>query len=165
VLYQGEELGLPDGDVAPEDRLDPVAAVRPDDARDPCRTPMPWTAGPHHGFTTGEPWLRSAPRPPSQTLEHQAQDAGSPYRRLRDLLWARRRTRAGRRGPVHWWPAAAGVVAYARDGVAHAANLTDAPVTVAPRGSWHLAHTVGDVVLDDAGLRLGPRAGAILEGT
>ncbi|MEX1288432.1 MAG: alpha-amylase family glycosyl hydrolase [Acidimicrobiia bacterium] len=164
VLYQGEELGLPDGEVAPEDRLDPVAAVRPDDARDPARTPMPWTTGRHHGFTTGEPWLRSAPRPPGETLEHQARDAGSPYRRMRDLLWARRRTRVGRRGAVRWWPAPPGVVAYARDGVAHAANLTDVPVTVAPRGSWVVDHAVGEVTLDDAGLRLGPRAGAILEG-
>ena len=26
--------------------------------RDQCRTPMPWTAGPGAGFTTGRPWLR-----------------------------------------------------------------------------------------------------------
>ena len=25
--------------------------------RDPVRTPMPWDAAPHAGFTTGTPWL------------------------------------------------------------------------------------------------------------
>src|SRR4029077_2567334 len=29
--------------------------------RDNARTPMQWDAGPHAGFTTGEPWLRVNP--------------------------------------------------------------------------------------------------------
>jgi alpha-glucosidase len=45
-LYYGDEIALPDGDVPPERRKDPVP-----DNRDGCRTPMPWT--PDGGFTDG----------------------------------------------------------------------------------------------------------------
>jgi alpha-glucosidase len=58
-LYQGEELGLPEADV-PADRLrDPYGRrFWPRfKGRDGCRTPMPWDASAHAGFTTGEPWL------------------------------------------------------------------------------------------------------------
>ena len=60
ILYQGEELGLPQVDV-PYDRLqDPEAIANwPHTlSRDGARTPMPWTStAPNLGFTTGEPWL------------------------------------------------------------------------------------------------------------
>jgi alpha-glucosidase len=60
ILYQGEELGLPQVDV-PYDRLqDPEAIANwPHTlSRDGARTPMPWSANaPNLGFSTGEPWL------------------------------------------------------------------------------------------------------------
>jgi alpha-glucosidase len=53
-LYQGEELGLPDAKIPPEQVVDV-------DGRDPQRAPIPWqppsAAGPGAGFTTGTPWL------------------------------------------------------------------------------------------------------------
>ena len=61
-LYYGEELGLGDVDVPPDERID-LAATRTEPGttwweRSPCRTPMPWTGEPGGGFTTGVPWLR-----------------------------------------------------------------------------------------------------------
>ena len=61
-LYYGEELGLGDVDVPPDERID-LAATRTEPGttwweRSPCRTPMPWTDEPGSGFTTGVPWLR-----------------------------------------------------------------------------------------------------------
>jgi len=60
ILYQGEELGLPQVDV-PYDRLqDPEAIANwPHTlSRDGARTPMPWTStAPNLGFSSGEPWL------------------------------------------------------------------------------------------------------------
>jgi len=59
-LYQGEELGLPEADLAFEDLRDPYGirfwpAFK---GRDGCRTPMPWEAdAPNAGFSTGKPWL------------------------------------------------------------------------------------------------------------
>ena len=60
ILYQGEELGLPQVAV-PYDRLrDPEAIANwPHTlSRDGARTPMPWSStAPNLGFSTGEPWL------------------------------------------------------------------------------------------------------------
>ena len=59
-LYQGEELGLPQVELAYEELTDPVGLTfwPEDKGRDGCRTPMPWTkSAAHAGFSTGEPWL------------------------------------------------------------------------------------------------------------
>ncbi len=61
-LYQGEELGLPEADVAFEDLQDPYGIeFWPEfKGRDGCRTPMVWDAGVHGGFSHGNearPWL------------------------------------------------------------------------------------------------------------
>ena len=51
-LYQGDELGLPDVDVPPDMRQDPMWE-RLGVGRDGCRAPMPWESdAPHHGFST-----------------------------------------------------------------------------------------------------------------
>ena len=58
VIYQGDELGMVDGDVPPERRRDGVG-------RDPCRTPMQWDASPNAGFCpeSVEPYLPRGPDP------------------------------------------------------------------------------------------------------
>jgi len=59
-LYQGEELGLPEAELAPEELRDPYGirfwpAFK---GRDGCRTPMVWESGrANAGFSTGIPWL------------------------------------------------------------------------------------------------------------
>jgi len=70
-LYQGEELGLTEADIAFEDLRDPYGIrMWPGfKGRDGCRTPMPWEkASPHAGFSSAKPWL---PVPP----EHVARAA------------------------------------------------------------------------------------------
>ncbi len=60
ILYQGEELGLPQVDVPFEKLRDPEAIANwPQTlSRDGARTPMPWTASaPNLGFSPAEPWL------------------------------------------------------------------------------------------------------------
>jgi alpha-glucosidase len=59
-IYQGEELGLPEAEIAFEDLQDPFGIeFWPDfKGRDGCRTPMPWSSGlPHGGFSVAKPWL------------------------------------------------------------------------------------------------------------
>jgi alpha-glucosidase len=59
-LYQGQELGLPEVEVAPEHRQDPAFA-RTGRSRDGARVPLPWAADPRrtHGFSATDvpPWL------------------------------------------------------------------------------------------------------------
>ncbi|MEM9230947.1 MAG: alpha-amylase family glycosyl hydrolase [Pseudomonadota bacterium] len=58
-LYQGEEIGMTEADIAFEDLQDPYGkrfwpAYK---GRDGCRTPMVWDDGPNGSFTDGDPWL------------------------------------------------------------------------------------------------------------
>lgn len=135
VLYQGEELGLEDGQVAPESKLDPVG---PDGdvaaGRDGCRTPMPWGPGPFNGFSGVEPWLASDPRPAQDTAEAQESDAYSYLNSYRRLLSVRRRLfeAAGLTGEaVEWGRDGGGAVIMLRRGpVVAAVNTADAEATV-----------------------------------
>jgi alpha-glucosidase len=88
-LYYGEELGMGDVEIPPEESVDPPATrVAPDFVwwdRSRCRTPMPWTPGPGGGFTHGHPWLRLGPDAGTRNVESQARDPDSVlafYRRL-----------------------------------------------------------------------------------
>ncbi|MBV2361057.1 DUF3459 domain-containing protein [Thalassococcus sp. CAU 1522] len=59
-IYQGEELGLPEADVAFEDLQDPYGIeFWPEfKGRDGCRTPMVWeNSNQNGGFSEGRPWL------------------------------------------------------------------------------------------------------------
>ncbi len=60
LMYQGEELGLPDVDLERNEICDPVGDLYFPfgKGRDGCRTPMPWSADDKEaGFTEGTPWL------------------------------------------------------------------------------------------------------------
>jgi alpha-glucosidase len=60
LLYQGEELGLPNVDLDRADIQDPVGELYFPfgKGRDGCRTPMPWIGrAPNAAFTNGTPWL------------------------------------------------------------------------------------------------------------
>ncbi len=59
TMYYGEELGMRNVPIAPEQVQDPAEKNEPGigQGRDPERTPMPWDGSPGGGFTTGEPWL------------------------------------------------------------------------------------------------------------
>ncbi len=94
VLYQGEELGLPQAILDDADLHDPVAhAFWPvDRGRDGCRTPMAWTDHAHGDFTTATPWL---PVPDDHLALAVARQAGDPESVLAFtrgfLAWRRRR--------------------------------------------------------------------------
>jgi alpha-glucosidase len=102
ILYQGDELGLPQAYV-PYDRLrDPEAiAFWPHGAgRDGARTPMPWTiTKPLAGFTTGEdPWLPMDPRHRNNAVDVQNANPESVLNFTRTLLALRRASVALREG-------------------------------------------------------------------
>lgn len=59
-IYNGQELSLPDTDVADEFRQDPVyfRTQGAQKGRDAARVPLPWNSqATNLGFTTGKPWL------------------------------------------------------------------------------------------------------------
>ena len=87
-LYNGDELGLPDAELADDARRDAVWKYA-EDGRDGCRVPQPWEADlPAYGFTTGTPWLPIPPSYAALSAAAQLEDTHSTlsvYRRALDL--------------------------------------------------------------------------------
>jgi alpha-glucosidase len=114
ILYQGDELALADGAVPPSRILD---VARP--ARDPERTPMPWTRS---GSEWVDPWLPLADT--SRNVEDLQADSRSTLSYVRELI---ERRRAFGDAPYRALPSAAGVWAYARGDATCVLNLSDTP--------------------------------------
>ncbi|MFZ1243246.1 MAG: alpha-amylase family glycosyl hydrolase, partial [Candidatus Saccharimonas sp.] len=59
VIYYGDELGMPNTPIAPDEirDLSVFSSGNPAVGRDAERTPMQWTSGENAGFSTGTPWL------------------------------------------------------------------------------------------------------------
>jgi alpha-glucosidase len=105
-LYQGEELGLPDGiDIPGHLRQDPTFARTGGQrlGRDGCRVPLPWRAGEQHlGFGSGnEPWLPIPASFGGLARDLQAESPSSHLSLYRDAL-ARRRDLDLGRGSLSW---------------------------------------------------------------
>jgi alpha-glucosidase len=153
-LYYGDELALAEGDVPPE-RIRDVAVP----SRDPCRTPMPWSA-------EGEwrdPWLPLLDT--SRNVEDQRSDPGSTLHFTRDLIATRRRLSELRLGSYAELPSPAGAWAWRRgDGVVVAVNLgSDAVELSGVTGAIVLATERGREDETVAGtLSLPPSQGAIV---
>jgi alpha-glucosidase len=117
-IYQGEELGLPEGEV-PFDRLiDPYGiAFWPDyKGRDGCRTPMPWTTeSPRGGFSTGEPWLPMSPGHLGRAVSVQSADPGSVLAFYQRFLPWRKQSEALCRGTIHFYKTPEPILALRRE--------------------------------------------------
>lgn len=109
-LYQGQELGLPEVDVPPAARRDPMWA-RAGLSRDGCRVPLPWRhdATGAHGFSARadvEPWLPVPDGWGAYSVEAAEADPGSTLHLCRAALALRRRLHVGRvltaDDPVAW---------------------------------------------------------------
>ncbi len=115
-MYQGEELGLPQADVAFEDLRDPygIAFWPAFKGRDGCRTPMPWTATPD-GFSTGKPWLPVSPAHAPLAVSEHVRDPASTLGFARALLRLRRASPALRSGTARFLDAPEPVLAFWRE--------------------------------------------------
>jgi alpha-glucosidase len=129
VLYQGDEIGLPDTDLGRDDLRDPVGLrywpAYP--GRDPERTPMPWRNEPGGGFTAGAatPWLPFGDLR-GHNVAAQRDDPHSVLSLTRDLAALRRATADLHSGDYLSLPSPAGVWAWRRgDRIVVVLNLTD----------------------------------------
>jgi alpha-glucosidase len=102
TIYQGEELGMQDVSIAPEDVRDPWEKNVPGLGlgRDPVRTPMPWSRETHGGFSTGKPWLPVDTRGTTDVARQRA-DPASMLFLYRALLRLRRTELALSIGTYH----------------------------------------------------------------
>ncbi len=131
-LYQGEELGLEDGEVTAEEKLDPVGGDDPGGGRDGNRTPMPWRPGPGMGFTEEHvsPWLPFGGRVDADTVSAQRNDPDSMVFRYRRLIEVRRSIAQIAEAPMMWIDGIPeGIVAFRRGDVVFMANVSPDPAT------------------------------------
>jgi alpha-glucosidase len=138
-LFQGEELGLPEVEDIPLDRIDDPMHARSggvDPGRDGCRVPFPWSgsAAPY-GFSdvAAEPWL---PQPDSWaglTAAAEADDPDSMLSLYRTALRIRRDDRDLTTGRLGWLDLGPEVIAFRRgDRFASVTNFSGVPVALPP---------------------------------
>lgn len=137
--YQGDELALPEAELAYEQLQDPPGiAMWPEyKGRDGCRTPFPWDGSPRGGFSpaTGDaPWLPLVDAHRARNLQAQEGDPQSALHFMRSLLRWRKEHAVLVRGGVRFLADDDAVLAYVRTdleggqggGILCAFNFTDA---------------------------------------
>ena len=92
TIYYGEELGMQDVLIRPDEAQDPAERRQPGIGmgRDPERTPMAWDNSPQNGFTTGKPWLPIGEANKNLNVECSRIDLGSMFAFYRSLIALRR---------------------------------------------------------------------------
>jgi len=171
-IYQGEELGLPEAEIAFEDLQDPYGIeFWPEfKGRDGCRTPMVWQPDNRSGgFSEAKPWL---PVPSSHLAKTVAQAEADPRALLhhyRRAIALRAAHPALRRGAQSVMAARGDLLSFERsDGGERlylAFNLADAPARVAmPAGRWQpLAADLGCAAPQGGTFELAPWQALILK--
>ena len=154
-IYQGEELGLREADVAYEDLQDPYGfEFWPDfKGRDGCRTPMVWEASNiNGGFSTAEkPWLPVSPDHTRMSVSAQEDDPDALIHHYRRAIALRRRHPALAKGEHDGVKTDGDVVYFTRtlgdETVFCAFNLGAKGAELAiPNGNWiSIAQDVGGV--------------------
>ncbi|WP_459975205.1 glycoside hydrolase family 13 protein [Nocardioides pyridinolyticus] len=140
-LYQGEELGLPEVEVAPEHRSDPLFVRTGEGGRDGCRVPIPWsgTTAPYgFGPGTGQPWIPQPEDWAPLTVEAETGDDASTLEFYRAALAVRRTFATTAGDDVEILDLGPDLVAFRRGPVTAVVNCGTAPVAL-PAGDVLMA--------------------------
>lgn len=136
-LYQGEELGLTEANLAFEDLQDPYG-IRfwPEfKGRDGCRTPMVWDAdAPNGGFSNVKPWLPVPAEHLAKAVSAQQGNPDSLLEHYRRFMAFRRQHPALAKGDIEFLPSDGSTVAFSRregnEQVVCVFNLGNSPAEV-----------------------------------
>ena len=138
-LYQGDELGLPEAELAFADLKDPVGITfwPESKGRDGARTPMPWSADrPHGGFSEARPWLPIPVNHLELAVDRQAVDPNSVLAQTRRFLRWRKEQPALRTGTKRFLEAPEPILLFVRSDAAQtllcAFNLGPTPAAFTP---------------------------------
>lgn len=170
-VYQGDELGLPQGAIKFDDMRDPQGINFKNVAmsRDGCRIPFPWTAsGPSHGFNdTGESWLPMQPAYAGMAADAQEKDDHSVLAETRRLTALRRSIPAWRYGVLADVAEQDGVVSFTRLGgdaaVRFVFNFSGADARLDGGDNAETVYWAYGAAVADGALALAPYGVAILQ--
>jgi alpha-glucosidase len=163
LIYQGEELGLPEADLRRDQLRDPVGDLYypVNKGRDGCRTPIPWRPdAPNLGFSTGAPWLPAAPEHAGLTVAAQDADAASSLAFARAFTALRAASPALKWGDMDFEDAPEPLLVFRR---AHADetllcvfNMSPAPARWSGEAGRRLSPDWGVAKADAGGVELAP---------
>lgn len=144
-LYQGEELGLTEADLAYQDLQDPYGIqFWPEfKGRDGCRTPMVWDSQvAQGGFSTVKPWLPVPVEHILRAVNVQQGDENSVLEQYRRFLAFRKEHPAFAKGSIAFWEPQGDVLLFAREYAGETIlcvfNMGAAEAdAVLPDGNWH----------------------------
>ena len=125
-IYNGQELGLPSGEMEDQDRQDPIffRTGGKQKGRDGARVPMPWSgARAPFGFTTGKPWLPMQDSWQKFTVESELADFASSLNLYRKALKLRREKFVGS-GEISWQHTS-GLLSYKRGEITVVINISE----------------------------------------
>jgi len=171
VIYQGEELGLPQAQLTRCQLRDPVGDLYwpYSGGRDGGRTPMPWAPGPALGFTSGTPWLPAAAEHSGLTVEAQEADPESNLAFARTMIAFRKGSPAMTAGGLEFLDVAEPVLAFVRrsgdEAIACLFNFSGEPKVAsdpALEGAALLDLPAGEADLRGASVGLAPWSAAFL---
>ncbi len=117
TLYYGDELGMPDAIIAPDQVVDPAEKRQPGIGlgRDPERSPMLWDNSSNAGFTSGpDTWLPLVQNHASFSVAIQSQNGRSMLHLYQRLLALRREHPAFHAGSIEAVTESDGVLTYSR---------------------------------------------------
>lgn len=152
-LYQGEELGLEQVEVAPEHRQDPAWVRGGDIGRDGCRVPIPWSGtAPPYGFGPdgSTPWIPQPAEWAELSVEAQTGVPDSTLELYRTALKARREVAAEAEESVHLLDLGEDVLAFRRGTLVVVLNCGSEPVRLPelPGGEVLLCSAGPDAIVD-----------------
>ena len=102
-VYYGDELGMLDVEIKPEDRVDRFAGGAGLDARDNYRTPMRWNSQENVGFSKSKAWLPIGDNKDTINVESEKDDKHSFWRMYNKLLKIRHNEPVLRYGEYYNW--------------------------------------------------------------
>jgi alpha-glucosidase len=116
-VYQGEELGLSEAEIAFEDLQDPYGiAFWPNfKGRDGCRTPMPWQDAVGAGFSNTAPWLPIPSNHRALAVAEQEKDPHSSLHGFRQFMRWREQQAALKWGDIRFIETADPILAFVRE--------------------------------------------------
>jgi alpha-glucosidase len=162
TMYYGDELGMQDVPIAPDQVQDPAEKNEPGKGRgrDPERSPMLWVKAPNAGFTTPDatPWLPLESDWPTKNAAAQRSDAKSMLTLYRRLLALRRQHDTLHAGTIADVAAEGNVLRYVRKSLPDGES-TDFQVllnlgTEVARATCQPGTVVLTTMLDGAGARV-----------
>jgi alpha-glucosidase len=143
TLYYGDEIGMHQVAIAPDDVRDPFEKNVPGIGvgRDGCRTPMQWDATPFAGFSTRTPWLPLPGDSLEENVVNLAADGRSILHLYKALIALRQKLPALQSGDYVPIAAEGDLLLYRRQSEAAAVvialNLGAEPISIASEAIGH----------------------------